>query len=314
MLLPKSVCALSNAPRDQGEPQNGSAWGLVYNPAFALGPGLAPVIDTPWMAMSVWGSSEHRSLAGADDLDGDSGAPSFDTSGYDPMWDDMKFGEIAAYGGLGRDALRVAGMRAIDGSDGASGAIPYGRLTLQRDVLGGQDQLALGAYGTQASVRQVAISGFGDDSYTDVAVDGSWRWTPGGGVSDVITTHVMVLREGENLMASHAIFGTRKTDDFTMFRSDARWSWGANIAPALQYFRITGSSDPARLGTPFGSPDSNGFIAGIDYLPSDDARSPLNWFHARLSLQFVAYSEFDGSSRDAAHNNTVLLHLTINAG
>jgi hypothetical protein len=255
----------------------------------------------------------HRSIADGATFNEDPDSPSFDIGGYDAMWDDVKFGEISAYGGLERDALRVAGMRAIDGSNGASGAIPYGRLTLQRDFLDAQHRLTLGAYGTQVSVRQTAMSGFGDDSYTDVAVDGAWRFMahPERDASDIISAHVLVLHEDENLIASHAIFGARKDDDLTMFRGDVSGTLGANITPAVQYFRITGSADPVRLGTLDGSPNSSGFITEIAYQPSDNARSPLNWFNARLSLQFVAYSEFDGTRHEAAHNNTVLLHLTV---
>jgi len=315
VLLPQCAGA-ANLPIGQGEPQNGLARGQMYNPAFALAPGFAPAIanlwsaDAPWLSRSA--SPVFRSIADPGTVGDDPGSPSFDIGGYDAMWDDTIFSEFAAYGGLQRDALRVAGMRALNGADGASGAIPYGRLTVQRDFLEGQYHMALGAYGTQVSVRPTAISGFGDDGYTDVAVDGTWRWIahPERSVSDVITAHVLILHEGENLLASHAIFGTRTSDQLMVFRGDASWSWGANLTPTVQYFRITGSPDPVRLGTLDGIPDSKGLVAEIAYRPSEDTASPLNWFKVRLSLQYVAYSEFDGTSRDASQNNTVLLHLT----
>jgi hypothetical protein len=315
-LLPRCACALSNAHGSESGLQGGLTPGQAS--AFALLPGFAPTIDNLWMAMPGWGSPDaaagYHSVSDASALD-DPASPSFGVGGYDPIWDDTKFSEMSAYGGLERDTLRVAGMRAIDGTDGASGAIPYGRLTVQRDFMDGRDQLALGAYGTEAGVRPTAISGFGDDSYTDIAIDGTWRWIahPERSYSDVISAHILILHEGENLLASHAIFDTRRSDDLTVFRGDASWSWAGSLVPAVQYFRITGSSDPVRLGTQGGSPNSNGFIAEMNYLPSGNGRSPLNWFDARLSLEFVAYSEFEGSSRDASRNNTVLLHLTFGA-
>jgi hypothetical protein len=316
VLLPQCACALSGA---QGEPQGGLTPGQVYNPAFALAPGLAPAIGNVWMANPAWGSPGAvpvwRSIADAGFLNEDPGSPSFDIGGYDAMWDDTMFSEISAYGGLERDALRIAGVRALNGSDGVSGAIPYGRLTVQRDFLEGQHHLALGAYGTEVSAQPTAISGFGDDSYTDVAVDGTWRWIahPERSVSDAVSAHVLVLHEGENLIASQAIFGTRSSDELMVFRGDASWSWGGNLTPSVQYFRITGSSDPVRLGTPDGIPDSKGLIAKIVYRPSDNPASPLNWFNVRLSLQYVAYSEFDGVSQNASQNNIVLFHLTAGA-
>lgn len=318
-LLPHIAFALPGS----GAGGQGGAWSTVipaqlYNPGLALAPGFSPFINNFSAAYPGWGTPNpapayHSVTAGAAFAGTEEASLlSFDTPGYDVMWDDTKFSEIAAYGGLERDALRVAGMRAIDGTNGASGAFPYGRLTLRQDFLDGRHQLMLGAYGTQASVRQTAITGFGDDSYTDVALDGTWRWIahPGRSTSDMISAHVLALHEDENLIASHAIFGTRKNDGLTMFRGDVSWSRGGNFVPVVQYFQISGSSDPVRLGTLDGSPASKGFIGEIDYLPSDDARSPLNWFNIKLSLQVIAYSEFDGSSRDASQNNTVLLHLT----
>jgi hypothetical protein len=254
----------------------------------------------------------YRSLTAAAPLFEDIDAAAFDIGGYNAMWDDTMFSEISAYGGVGHDAMRIAGMRAMDGSDGASGAIPYGHLTVQREFQEGQHYVALGAYGLQVSVRPTAISGFGDDSYTDVAVDGTWRWIahPERNVSDMISTHVLLLHETENLIASHAVFGTKPTDDLTIFRGDVSYSWGANLTPTVQYFQITGSPDPARLGTLDGSPDGSGWIAAVDFLPRSEPDSTRSGFNVRLGLQFIAYSEFDGSSHNASQNNTVLLHLS----
>jgi len=317
VLLPQ--CALSNTPVGQGELQNAWSPGAAYNPAFALAPGFAPAIANPWPArpltVSPFAAPVYRSVTDGGPFSEDLTSPAFDIGRYDAMWEDTIFTEIAAYGGLERDALRVAGMRAMNGADGASGGIPYGRLTVRREFQEGRHALTLGAYGLQTSVRPTAISGFGDDSYTDAAVDGTYRWTahPNRNISDTVSMHVLFLHESENLIASHAIFGTRSTDDLTVFRGDASWSWGANVTPTVQYFQIAGSADPVRLGTLDGSPNSKGWIAEVGCPPSDNSGSPLNWFNVRLSLQFVAYSEFDGSSRNASHNNTLLLHLSAGA-
>jgi hypothetical protein len=312
VLLPEAAGALPDTPVAQAEPQNRLAAGQVYNPVFALAPGLAPAIGNMWLAIPPWASPiaapGYRSLTPAAPLIENLSSPAFDIGGYDPMWDDTMFTEISAYGGLGRDALRVAGMRAMDGSDGTSGAIPYGHLTVQREFQEGQHHVGLGAYGLQVSVQPTAISGFGNDSYTDVAIDGTWHWTahPERSVPDVISAHVLLLHETEDLIASQAVFGTRRTDDLTIFRGDVSYIRGS-VTPTVQYFQVTGSSDAMRLGTLDGSPDSSGWIARIDFSPWS---SPNSWFNVRLGLQFIAYSQFDGSSRDASRNNTVLLHLS----
>lgn len=307
VLLPECADALPNSSGMPGTQPN--AAGQSYNPLFALAPGFAPAIggfrfpDPP--------SSTYRSLAVSSPYSDDPASPSLDIGDYDVMWDNMWFSEMAAYGGLERDTLRVAGMRTMDGP----GAVPYGRLTLGREFMEGQNYLGLGAYGLTTSVQPTAISGFGNDSYTDMALDGTWRWTahPERSASESVTVHALVLHEGEDLIASHAIFGTNSSDELVVFRTDASFSWGGNLVPTVQFFRVGGSADPVRLGTPDGRPDSKGWITEIAYLPSDNAHSPLNWFNMRLSLEFVAYSEFDGTSHNAAHCNTVLFHLTADS-
>lgn len=307
VLLPECAGALPNPPAMPGTQT--SAPGQSYNPFFAVAPGFAPPIagflfpDPP--------SSTYRSLGVSRPFSDDPASPSFDIGDYEVMWDNMWFSEMAAYGGLERDTLRIAGMQTMDGP----GAVPYGRLTLGREFLEGQDYLGLGAYGLTTSVQPTAISGFGNDSYTDMALDGTWRWAahPESSTSESVTVHALVLHEDENLMASHAIFGANSSDELVVFRTDASFAAGGNLVPTVQFFRIAGSADPVRLGTPDGCPDSKGWITEIAYLPSDNAHSPLNWFNIRLSIEFVAYSEFDGTSHNAAHSNTVLFHLTADS-
>ena len=88
-------------------------------------------------------------------------------------------------------------------------------------------------------------------------------------------------------------------------------SWGAAFTPAIQYFQITGTADPVRLGTLDGRPDSKGWIVAMGYTPWESADSPRGRFNLRLALQFTAYSEFDGASRNASANNTLLVHVSV---
>lgn len=298
-----SQCAIVSA----GEPQNGQSAVSAYNPVFVLTPGFAPAIQNLWSSGPP--APHYRSLTSAGSFSESPGSLSFDIGRYDAMWNDIWFGETAAYGGLARDLERVSSMRALGGADGS--AVPYGRLTLARQFFDGQDRVALGGYGLHVNVQPTAISGFGDDGYTDVAADATWRWTahPERPVSDAFTAHVLVLHEGESLMASNAVFGASRNDELTVLRADIAYSWGGPLSPSIQYFQITGTSDPVRLGTLDGSPDSKGWIAEMNYVPRPD--SALARLHVRVGLQFIAYSQFDGATDGASSNNAVLLHLTL---
>ena len=323
MMLPEGACALP-APQTNFTPftplarvelQSGLPQVELSNPAFGFEADNGAAIGdflTLSPRISEFALPNYPYLTVAAFLSDDTRAPSFDIGGYDAMWDDTLFSEISAYGGLGRDALRVAGMESMNGVYSTSGTIPYGRLTVQRQFLSGQHTLAVGAYGLHLSVRPTAISGFGDDSYTDVAVDGTYRWIlhPERDVSDTISAHVLILHEGEDLIASHAVFDTNRNDEIRIFRSELSYGWGEELTPGIQYFQIAGTSDPVYLGTPDGSPDSKGWIAEMGIASWSGADSPLARLHVRVALQFISYSEFDGSSRNASANNTVLLRIS----
>jgi len=278
----------------------------------------APTVDDLWEASPAWifpfvASSYQPSPLAAPLID-DLSSLVFGAGGY-AMWDDTLYTEIAGYGGLNHDELRLVGEDMLNGSDSTAGVIPYGRLVLQHEFLEGQHYAAIGVYGMHADVAPHAVGGFGDDSYTDLAVDGTYQWIahPELSVSDVVSAHLLVLHENEALNASRFVLGTKSSDDLSVFRGDVTYSWDATITPTLQYFSIWGSADPARWDTLDGCPDSRGVIAEVDFVPWGKPDSPFAWLNARLALQYIAYSEFDGSTRNASDNNTVLLDLMVGA-
>ena len=278
----------------------------------------APTEDDLWETNPVWSfpfvGSDYQPAPAASFLI-DNLAFTVLGAGVYAMWDDTLYTDLEAFGGLDRDTLRLVGLEPLNGAGEVSGVIPYGRVALQREFLEGQHYAEIGAYGLHADVRPQFIGGYGDDSYTDVAIDGTYQWIPHTelSVSDMISAHLVLLHEFENLPASHAVLGTRSDDNLTEFRGDVTYSWDASITPTLQYFVTSGSTDPARWGTEDGSPDSKGWVAEVDYVPWGKPDSPLAWVNLRLALQFTAYSEFDGSSRNAADYDTLLLKLTVGA-
>jgi hypothetical protein len=66
--------------------------------------------------------------------------------------------------------------------------------------------------------------------------------------------------------------------------------------------------------TPSGSPNSNGWILQVDYVPWGKPDSPLSWLNARFALQYTAYEKFDGEHDGASDHNTLLLNTTLAFG
>ena len=68
-----------------------------------------------------------------------------------------------------------------------------------------------------------------------------------------------------------------------------------------------------------GSPDSNGYILQLEYVPFGKLNSPLRpWLNLRLGLQYTGYSKFnggssnyDGAGRSASDNNTLFAFFWV---
>jgi len=77
-----------------------------------------------------------------------------------------------------------------------------------------------------------------------------------------------------------------------------------------QYFSTWGTPDALLVaGNPNFSPNTNGWIAEIAYIPFISSQAPgWPWFNMRLGLQYTWYTEFNGTSAGASANNTLFLY------
>ena len=81
-----------------------------------------------------------------------------------------------------------------------------------------------------------------------------------------------------------------------------------------QYFDTWGTPDPLlyAANTSGLSPNSNGFIAEIAYIPFSSSVAPVwPWANARIGLQYTYYNKFDGTTLNAHDNNSIFLHAWI---
>jgi len=229
------------------------------------------------------------------------------------MWNDSLYLELNAYNGLGQDALRLVGNEPIEGMDWLAGPAPYWRIALQHEFLDGVHYLELGTYGVSAAIHPGGISSAGSDDYLDTAIDFTYQWTPHpeSSTSDMLSLYVLFLHENANFGASERLFQGPASDDLSTLRAEVTYSSGATLTPTLQYFQVSGSPDAVRWSTPGGIPDSQGWIAEVDFVPWGKPDSSGNWYNARAALQYIAYTKFDGQSARASDYNTLLFALTF---
>lgn len=185
---------------------------------------------------------------------------------------------------------------------------PYWRIALQKQW--SKDYLSVGTFGLSTDLYPTGVSG-PTDNYTDVGVDLQYeRYFPRG----QFTFHSSYVTENQDLNATYASAGSQfLKDNIHSFKTDASIYFRRGYKLTLGYFDYTGSPDqglytPASVsGSRTGSPNSDGFITQVDYLP---------WKNTKISLIYTAYGKFngavnnyDGFYRNASDNNSVYLQL-----
>jgi len=226
---------------------------------------------------------------------------------------------------------------------GAPGTIdhiaPYLRIAMERSR--GSHSLEFGSFAFLADVNPkpwnfaginpLTGSSAGTDHYTDIGFDSQYQYNGG---NYWMTVRGSYIHENQTLNASSklpidpaAMFGSSPTDQLNSFHASASLAYGADNTMVLSggYFNISGTSDAALYGpgTPvnsiINSPNSNGWIAEISYIPFGMSNSPVYpWFNARVGLQYIWYAKFNGASTNfdgmgtnASAENSLYLYIQL---
>jgi hypothetical protein len=269
-----------------------------------------PTVQDPWNSTPAWGfpfavTSLAPTPAAATLADGALAQTVIGAGGY-ALWDDLLYTEADLYKGLGRDVRNALGVVPVSGTDSYEGVIPYWRVALQHDF--GDHYLELGTFGLVSNVFVGGEDNLGrSDQLTDVALDATYNYT--GSADNILTGYLTYIHENQVLNESSLLLGANPKDTLDTFRINGSYSYQNTYTLSGQYFQTTGTSDEALYG---GSPNSRGWNWEIAYVPSGKLGSWFpTWFNARLSLQYTAYTEFNGTSVGASNNNTLYLLLWL---
>ncbi len=229
--------------------------------------------------------------------------------------DDTLYSEVILYKMLPQDTQRTFGIHP-EGQTEIQGVAPYWRVALQREFA--EHSVEAGTFGLFANTFPARVRDFGTDKFVDYGVDAQYQYN-----SDPHTAglYASFIHEDQSLGASQAAGVSANSSNTlnslrlrgTYFYSQDWSRYGATV----QYFSINGSKDTGLFtGSAIGSPNSKGWIFELDYLPFINT-APLPfwpWAQVKLSLQYVAYTKFNGASRnfdgfgrDASENNTLFL-------
>ena len=269
-----------------------------------------PTVQDPWNSTPGWGfpfgaSSLAPTPAAKTLADGGLAQVVLGAGGY-ALWNDLVYTEVDLYKGLGRDARNALGVVPVSGSNSYEGVIPYWRVALEHAF--GDHNFELGTFGLASNVFAGGQDNIGrSDHLTDLALDATYNFT--GSTDHLVTGYITYIHENQSLGESSFLLGANRSDALDTFRVNSSYSYQNTYTLSAQYFQTTGTADTGLYG---GSPNSRGWNWEIAYVPSGKQGS---WFptylNARLSLQYTAYTEFNGTNAGASNNNTLYVLLWL---
>jgi hypothetical protein len=270
---------INNSPGVQDVWNSLPAWGFPYTSSqLAPSPAATPMIVGA-LAQRVLGSSLYA------------------------WWNSQVYAEAGVYWNPGRNFLRAVGVDINDGGTAIKGGAPYARIAYEKDF--GTQNFALGAFLLFAN----QVPG---DSLHDLGIDASWQYIGTG--ENVFQVNARYTHEAQDLKGSFELGNASNMHgSLDELHFDLSYYWHSKIGATVSPFTIWGSSDELLYAANrIPRPDSTGVTLQIDYTPWGKDISPLGpRFNVRIGAQYTLYtsfngagSNFDGTGRNAADNNT----------
>ena len=240
------------------------------------------------------------------------------------FWNESVYAEVGGYRsakqGVTNSVTGAAGP--LDGttSNVISGVAPYWRIAYEHNW--GAHSIEAGLYGLDVKLLPGASSSGPSplqspyNRFKDVAQDLQYQYV---GDEHIVTVQATRIHERMDLAGSLAAGTTANpSNQLTTTRLWTTYYYRRRVGATAQYFQTTGSTDPILYPAPApgengvvtsanGSPGTRGWVAEANYLP---------WLNTKLTLQYTAYTKFNGSSssydglgRSASANNALYLLL-----
>jgi hypothetical protein len=294
-----------------------------------------PTVQDPWNTTPAWGfpynvsniadgcctpaTGGYTLLDGLAQLVGGAGAYAFINN--------LVYLELSVYRTLDFKTLPKLGANSFDLPGQSVGVMPYWRAAIEPHW--GRNWFEFGTFGMVARFHPwTGATTTGDpdtgyfidqvfpqtDRYTDIGFDSQYQYQ---GDNYWFTLRGTYIHENQNLNASfvNGAGPANPTDTLNSLKAYASLAYGDDnrIVLSGQYFDIWGTSDPGLYASdinPNGSPNSDGFIAEIAYIPFINSTAPIwPWANMRLGLQYTYYDKFNGTTVNAHDNNSLFAYV-----
>jgi hypothetical protein len=271
-----------------------------------------PGVEDLWNSTPVWGfpwissGSSVGSIASTL-VDGSLGADVAGVGAYS-MWNNHLYTAVTAY-----RSEHEGGPAPLDGLNyqyNISGAAPYWRAAWQQTW--GANYLMVGTYGLAVNSHPYSITG-PVDRYLDPSLDFQYERPFG---ANLLDAHGTWIHESSNLGATFAAGGADAVHhNLNTFKLDSTYHWSNKYSATGALFATTGTADSLLYasapvtGSFSGSPNTSGYIMQFGYWPVQNIDIDVNY--TGYTKFNGSSSNYDGTNRNAADNNTVYMALWI---
>lgn len=287
-----------------------------------------PTVQDLWNSTPAWGfpyasSNAVVSPIAAAQIDGTLAQDVAGLTAYF-MWNESLYGEAGVYHSAKQGATNAITGAAgpLDGttSNVIDGASPYARIAYERQWR--RHDLEIGAYGASfrlypggTASAPAPLTG-PVNRFNDIAEDLQYQFI---GERDLFSLQATHIHESMQLDASYSSgVAINPSDELNTTRITGTYYFRRKYGATFGHFATSGSGDaglypaapaPGVITSANGRPDTHGWIGELNYLP---------WLNVKLSLQYLAYGEFNGGStnydgfgRNASANNTTYALLWL---
>jgi len=241
------------------------------------------------------------------------------------MINDMLYLELTGYKTLPFNIQNNLGTDPF-GAGQLGSVAPYWRVALEPHW--GRNTFMVGTFGMYSAVNSYLNNGVTptglvpfstatnpiSDKFTDIGFDTQYQYQ---GNDWWLTLRSSYIREFQRLDATFAAMGSvNPTNLLNSLKLQASFAYGADnrVVFTGNYFNVWGTSD-ALLYSGINpndpnvtNPNSSGWLAEISYIPFGASKAVgWPWFNTRISLQYIYYNKFNGTSIGARDNNTLWL-------
>lgn len=272
-----------------------------------------PGLQDPWNTIPAWtfpfsGSGLAPTPGAATLIEESLGQQVVGVGGY-LFFNNSIYLDLAGYHTLDTGFQRAMGT-STDRENQISGLAPYWRLAYTKSS--GNQSFEVGLFGMEAGLYPNRVNSAGKDTLVDQGFDAQYQVSAG---PHDVTALFSSIYEWEDWKASRKLGNTANSSGHLWSsKLTVDYLYDKTYGAAVGYFLVDGSHDEALYAdNPHGSPLSDGLVLQVNYLPFNKGEGPSFWpkSNVKLSVQYVIYNHFDGTSLGASDNNTLYLESWI---